>query len=93
VEALAEELPETHVQGIAAGLHATVELPEHDDEEAIREEARRCRIQLATMGDYRLDGASGPPTLMLGYAQIAEPAIRPGVRALAKAVRAARRAG
>jgi hypothetical protein len=41
------------------------------------------------MGDYR-GGAEGPPTLLIGYGQIAEPSIRPGVRALAEAVRAAR---
>jgi GntR family transcriptional regulator/MocR family aminotransferase len=90
VEALAKELSEAAVHGIAAGLHATVELPEDDDEEAIREEALRRRIRLETMSSYRLDGGSGPPTLMLGYAQIAEPAIRPGVRELAEAVRTAR---
>jgi GntR family transcriptional regulator/MocR family aminotransferase len=89
VEALAEELPEATVHGIAAGLHATVELPDGHDEDAIRDEARRRRIQLETMGNYRLGGGSGPPTLMLGYAQIAEAAIRPGVRELAEVVRTA----
>ena len=53
VEALAEALPEATVHGVAAGLHVTVELPDGDDEQAIREEARHRRIELETMSDYR----------------------------------------
>ena len=34
--------------------------------------------------------ADHPPTLLLGYAQMPEPAIRAGVRELAAAIRAAR---
>jgi GntR family transcriptional regulator/MocR family aminotransferase len=89
VAALADELPEATVEGIAAGLHATVRLPDSDDERAIAEEAARRRIALEAMGDYR-GGAGGAPTLLLGYGQIAEPSIRPGVRALAEAIRATR---
>jgi GntR family transcriptional regulator/MocR family aminotransferase len=89
VAALAEELPEATVEGIAAGLHATVRLTDGDDESAILEEARRRRVALEAMGAYRGD-ATGAPTLLVGYGQIAEPSIRPGVRALAEAVRAAR---
>ena len=87
--ALERELPETHVEGIAAGLHATVRMPEGDDERAIAEEAERRRVAIEVMGDYR-DGGAGPPTLLLGYGQIAEPSIAPGVAALAEAVRATR---
>jgi GntR family transcriptional regulator / MocR family aminotransferase len=90
VDALAAELPEATVDGIAAGLHVTVRLPAGDDAEAIRAEARRRRIEFNTMGDYR-EGAAPPTlTLMLGYAQLSEPAIRAGVRELAGAVRAVR---
>ena len=90
VEALGEALPEAAVRGIAAGLHATVQLPEGDDEQAITEEARRRRIEVTTMGDYRMSPGAHAATLLLGYAQIPEAAIRPGVEALADAVRAAR---
>jgi GntR family transcriptional regulator/MocR family aminotransferase len=90
VDALADALPEATISGIAAGLHATVQLPRGDDEEAILEEARRRRIELTTMSDYRMAPGAGPPTLLLGYAQIPEAAIRPGVEALADAVRATR---
>jgi GntR family transcriptional regulator/MocR family aminotransferase len=89
VAALELELPEAQVEGIAAGLHATVRLPEGHDERAIVEEAARRRVAVEAMGDYR-SGSGGPPTLLLGYGQIAEPSIAPGVAALAEAVRVTR---
>ena len=88
--ALAAELPETVVRGVAAGLHATVELPAGDDERAIAAEARGRRIELDTMGAHMAGRHDGPPTLLLGYAAVPEPAIGPGVRELADAVRATR---
>jgi GntR family transcriptional regulator / MocR family aminotransferase len=91
VEALADALPEATVSGIAAGLHATVALPEGDDEEAIVAEARRRRLELAIMAEHRIEARDGPPTLLLGFARTPEPAIRSGVREIAEAVRAARR--
>ena len=91
VAALAEALPEATVHGIAAGLHATVRLPD-GDEDAIKAEAARRRIRFNTMGDYRAE-AGGPPTLMLGYAAVSEAAIRAGIRELGEAVRAAGRRG
>jgi GntR family transcriptional regulator/MocR family aminotransferase len=90
VAALAEALPEASVRGIAAGLHVTVALPAGHDEEAIAAAARRRRIELSTMRDYRLRSGTGPATLMIGYAQLPEAAIRAGVRELARAVEDAR---
>jgi len=88
IDALGRELPEATVRGIAAGLHVTVELRSDDDERAILEEARARRIALASISDYGVD--DGPPTLMLGYGHLPEPAVEPGVRELAEAIRAAR---
>jgi GntR family transcriptional regulator/MocR family aminotransferase len=90
VEALAEALPEAEIEGIAAGMHVTARLPDGYDEQAILDEALRCRVALETMGLYRVAGRVGPPTLLLGYGQIAEPSIRAGVAALARAVHATR---
>ena len=90
VEVLAAELPEATVRGIAAGLHVTVALPDADDEQAIRREAARRRIEFGVLGDYEPEDDRYPPTLLLGYPQLPEPAIRAGVRLLAEAVRAAR---
>jgi GntR family transcriptional regulator / MocR family aminotransferase len=94
VRALAEELPDATVSGIAAGLHATVRLRPDDDEAAILAEVARRRIALSTMSAHRVaapeTGAPAPPILLLGYGQVPEAAIGPGVRELAAAVRAAR---
>ena len=90
VETVAAELPEARVQGIAAGLHATVELAADDDEPAILDGLRARRIDLETLDRYRATGSSGPPTLLLGYAKLPETAIRAGVREIAETVRATR---
>ena len=90
VRALTEALPECSVRGVAAGLHVTVQLPDSDNEQTICEEARHRRIELETMSDFRPDASGRPPSLVLGYAQMPEPAIRAGVHELAIAVQAAR---
>jgi len=82
VEALAEELPEASVRGIAAGLHATVDLP-GVDVTRVREHSRKRGVDFEVLGDYRLGDAVLPPALLLGYANLTEPAIRAGIRALA----------
>ncbi len=90
VQALTAALPEAAVGGVAAGLHVTLQLPGSDSEQAIREEAHHRSVELETLNDYRPGARSHPPTLLLGYGQLPEHAIRAGVRELALAVRAAR---
>jgi GntR family transcriptional regulator/MocR family aminotransferase len=90
VDALTETLPEAAVRGVAAGLHITVQLPDGDNEEMIREEAHHRRVELETMADYRPETRGRPPILLLGYAQLPEPSIRAGIHELANAIRAAR---
>jgi GntR family transcriptional regulator / MocR family aminotransferase len=90
VETLAEELPDATVRGIAAGLHVTVVLRATDDEQAVLEEVARRRIALDTMSNNRTGAAGGPPILLLGCGQVPEASVRPGIRELAAAVRAAR---
>jgi GntR family transcriptional regulator / MocR family aminotransferase len=91
VAALARELPEATVRGIAAGLHATVELPEGDAEPAILEQARRRGIEVTSLHEFWIPPTTGRPTLLLGYARLPEPAIPDAIQALAEAVRASRR--
>ena len=90
VDALTEALPDAAVLGVAAGLHVTVQLPDTDNEQSIQQEAHDRRVELETMSDYGLDTHARPPTVLLGYAQMPEPAIRAGVRELAKAIQATR---
>jgi GntR family transcriptional regulator / MocR family aminotransferase len=87
VEALADALPQATIRGIAAGLHATIELPAEYDERAILDEARARRIDLTTMGAFWIGQPAGRPTLLIGYGQIPEPVIRTAVDELADAVR------
>jgi GntR family transcriptional regulator/MocR family aminotransferase len=86
VEALADALPQATIRGISAGLHATVELPGEYDERAILDEAKARRIDITTMRDFWIGPDHGAPTLLIGYGQIPEPAIRAAVDELADAV-------
>jgi GntR family transcriptional regulator / MocR family aminotransferase len=90
VDELAEALPEAVIRGVAAGLHAIVELPEGYDVGTIRDEAGRRRIALETTLDFWPPNGAGRPTLMLGYAQTPEPTIRAGIRELGEVVRTCR---
>ena len=89
IKALAEELPEAEVDGIAAGLHATVRLPSSYDEPAIRRETTGRGIALEFLSDHCVGQVTGSPTLLLGYGRSSESLIRMGVRALASAIRKA----
>lgn len=91
ISALAKALPDATICGICAGLHATVGLPDIDDAEAIKAEARRRGIGVSTMAEHRVRSRSGQPTLLLGYANVTEASIRVGIKELAAAVKATRR--
>jgi GntR family transcriptional regulator / MocR family aminotransferase len=87
VKTLERALPEATIRGIAAGLHATVELPDHYDETAILAQAGARRINLTTMGDFFIEPGRGHPTLLIGYGQLPAAAIPAAVKELAAAVR------
>jgi GntR family transcriptional regulator/MocR family aminotransferase len=91
LDELAHAMPEATARGIAAGLHATVELPGDYDERAIVDQARRRGINLMTMHDFWIPPSTGTPTLLLGYAQIPIPAIPTAIRALTDAIRSTRK--
>ena len=80
-----EHLPDTKVEGVAAGLDATLRLPRSLDAGAIRAEARRHGLAIEEMSRYRI-AAKGPPALLLGDGRAPESAIRTGMRILAKAI-------
>jgi len=82
VAALAEHLPDGEVGGAAAGLHVTVGLAPEADVDAVL-----ARAAARGVGVFATHHA-GRPLLLVGYANIAEEAIEPAVRALAAAVRA-----
>ena len=88
VNALATELPEVEVRGIAAGLHLVAVLPRGVDEQRVLMEARARGIALSGLGEHSIRPRS-EHGLLLGYAASHEPTIRAGVRGLAEAVEAA----
>ena len=77
VAALGEHLPDHEVGGAAAGLHVTVALAPGADIDAVLAHASARGV-----GVFATQHA-GRPLLLVGYANIAEEAIEPAVRALA----------
>jgi GntR family transcriptional regulator / MocR family aminotransferase len=75
--ALARHVPGARVHGIAAGLHALVTLPHRIDVPAF--EAACAHRSLRLYG-------TRPDTLVLGYANVPEPALEPAVALLAGAL-------
>ncbi len=80
--ALAEYLPQVRIGGAAAGLHLLAWLPEGADESAIAGAARRRGVAVHAIHRHCTCVAPMPPALILGYAQLAEPALRHAVQEL-----------
>jgi GntR family transcriptional regulator/MocR family aminotransferase len=60
--------PQLHVLGIAAGMHALLQLPEgHTEDETVTRAAQRG-LALEGLGAYRLTRQPHQPALVLGYA-------------------------
>jgi GntR family transcriptional regulator/MocR family aminotransferase len=86
--ALRRHIPAARVRGIAAGLHALVELPAGCDEQALVAEAARHGIGIYGVSAYHAPGATVQPALVLGYAALAEPAIEAGIAELGRLISA-----
>jgi GntR family transcriptional regulator / MocR family aminotransferase len=85
--ALAQHLPEARLEGLAAGLHAVVRLPAAVDGMALVEEAAKRSV-----GAYPLSlTPDATDAVVLGYANLSEPAIDRGIRRLAEAFAILRR--
>ena len=84
IAALDRHLPALRPHGAAAGLHLLVDLPADLDEAAVVAAAQQRGVGLDGLAPH----AALPrgPAVILGYGRIAEPAIEPGVRALAAAI-------
>jgi GntR family transcriptional regulator/MocR family aminotransferase len=67
VAALAEHAPAARVTGIAAGLHALVELPPGQSEPSVVAAAARRGLELQGLGEYATGAATHPPALVVGY--------------------------
>jgi GntR family transcriptional regulator/MocR family aminotransferase len=84
--AVTEYLPGARVTGVAAGLHAIVRLPRAVDGIALVHAAREHSVGVYSLGHAFAEPRPRHEDLVLGYANLSEPAIAEGVRRLALAV-------
>lgn len=89
--ALARELPDARVMGIAAGLHAVVLLPTDTDERALVAAALQEQVAVTGLSALYTHAAPLAPGLVLGYAPLTEHEIIEGVRRFSKSITANRR--
>ena len=80
VEALRELFPGVRVLGVAAGLHVAVQAPGLVDEKALVARAARRGVALYAFRDRSREPHAS--TLLLGYANLPEPAIAPALEEL-----------
>ncbi|MFQ6194565.1 PLP-dependent aminotransferase family protein [Streptomyces sp. NPDC000405] len=87
VAALAESAPHVRVTGIAAGLHAVLELPPGTERAVVRAAARRG-LAVEGLGVYRYGEAAGVPGdgLVVGYGTPPEHAFAGALEALCGAL-------
>jgi GntR family transcriptional regulator/MocR family aminotransferase len=83
VRLLAELAPGVEVAGLAAGFHLVAKLSNALDESKIVAEARRRGVGLYGMSVFRSDQALIPTELVIGFGNVAEPALERGVRLIA----------
>jgi GntR family transcriptional regulator/MocR family aminotransferase len=84
VRALAQELPDLPVGGIAAGLHLVLELDSYELEQAVHASAQARGIAIESISLHALPGYEGPHGLLVGYGALSEPAIGGAIRELAR---------
>ncbi len=82
IAAVARELPQAHVSGISAGLHALVRLPRAVDVHALVTAAEQRSLRVYPLEFHRIEPAPRTDALVMGYANLSEPAIGEGVRRL-----------
>jgi GntR family transcriptional regulator / MocR family aminotransferase len=82
------------LQGLAAGCHALLRLPDGTSERAVVATAATVGVRVNGLGHYRFVPADAdtepdprPPALVLGFGNVSENQISRGIRTLAKAVR------
>ncbi|GIG61047.1 GntR family transcriptional regulator [Longispora fulva] len=80
--AVTRHLPDAQVEGIAAGLHAVVTLPEGVDDVALCARAVEHGLAPTPLSSLRL-AAAGPPGLVIGYAATSPAELTAGIRLLA----------
>ena len=86
IDALEDLLPELRWQGAAAGLHLHVLLPAESDERAVTMDAYDEGLVVEDGAWHWADRRAAPPSLVLGYGALTEPAIRRAIETLARSL-------
>jgi GntR family transcriptional regulator / MocR family aminotransferase len=89
LDAIARFLPGATTAGVEAGLHVHLTLPPGCDEAGIVDAARGKGVLVEGGAWHWADSASAPPSLVIGYGSVSEPAIRRGLSVLGAALTAA----
>jgi GntR family transcriptional regulator/MocR family aminotransferase len=83
IVAVERELPGVEVSGISAGLHALVRLPKAVELQALLAGAAAQSLGIYPLNFHQIEPAADVRELVMGYANLSEPAIEEGVRRLA----------
>jgi GntR family transcriptional regulator/MocR family aminotransferase len=83
IGAVEQELPGARVSGVSAGLHALVRLPRGVELQALLAGAAEQSLGIYPLNLHRIDPGGPVEALVMGYANLSEPAIAEGVRRLA----------
>jgi GntR family transcriptional regulator/MocR family aminotransferase len=83
VAAVGEHLPQARVSGIAAGLHALLRLPRAVDAQQLMDTAIERSLGVYPLTLHLMEPQRDTDALVLGYANLSEPAIFEGIRRLA----------
>jgi GntR family transcriptional regulator/MocR family aminotransferase len=86
IAAVANRLPGARVSGVSAGLHALVRLPTTFDAQGLITAAAKRSVGAYPLTLHLIDPPPETDSLVLGYANLSEPAIAEGVRRLALAL-------
>jgi len=86
IAAVGRELPQARVSGISAGLHALVGLPGAVDVGALMGAASSRSLGIYPLAFHRIEPPAQTDALVMGYANLSEPAIAEGVRRLSAAL-------
>jgi GntR family transcriptional regulator / MocR family aminotransferase len=87
ISSLQRHLSALAVEGVAAGVHLVLRLPDHVDDAKLASEAREAGIGVPALSAYSLERANARPGLVLGYGRLHEAAVNDAIRALARVVR------
>jgi len=91
ISALGQALPQPRVTGVAAGLHALLNLPDGMGEAEVVAAAAARGLELDSMRSFRPAGIDYPPSLVLGYGTPPAHAFTTAITRLCAVLQAAQR--